>query len=286
MTQQLIINEELKNLLPPLSAEELAGLEADILEHGCLTPLIVWNDILVDGHHRYKICTTHGISFAVNQIECDDIVAAKSWALKNQGNRRNLSPFQRIEIALAMKEEVAAKAKERQLSSLKQNSTVPQTSAERKDTRQELAEIAGVSHTTIDKAEYVLDHADEETKEKLRRGEKGTSINKEYNRLREEEKAGTTDPAPEFSTDPEETGDCYPPLSQPIPEKYSQFEQSVKLQNISLKNTESLIACLFDLFERPYREQLVLDLMAKMETDDGAKTVQRVMSKLNKKHSN
>lgn len=79
-----------------------------------------------------------------------------------------------------------------------------------------------------------------------------------------------------------EIDELYPPLSQPIPEKDSQFIQTVKLQNIPLNDPERLIACLFDLFERSYREKLVLDLLAQMEIDDGKKTVQRVMSKLKK----
>ena len=63
--KNLIINDELKNLLPPLSAEEFAGLEADIQAHGCLAPVIAWDGILVDGHHRYEICTKHEIPFSV-----------------------------------------------------------------------------------------------------------------------------------------------------------------------------------------------------------------------------
>lgn len=102
--------------------------------------------------------------------------------------------------------------------------------------------------------------------------------------LRAEEKI--TEFAAEIDTDPNETGDFYPPLSQPIPEKDSQFVQTVKLQNIPLNDPERLITCLFDLFDVRYREQLVLDLVAKMETDDGKKTVNRILSKLNKKHSN
>ena len=272
----LTLNDELKTLLPPLSAEEFAGLEASILKHGCLSPLIIWNDILVDGHHRYEICRKHEIPFSTQTIVFDGLDAAKLWAWKHQEHRRNLTAYHRAELALKLKDVIMAKAKERQLAGLKQN-TVPQNSAERKETRQELAEISSVSHDTVSRAEYIAEHADEETKQKLRSGEKGVSINKEYNRLRAEEK---------YAAEREDDADAsYPPLSQPIPEKYSQFEQSVKLQNISLKNTESLIACLFDLFDAKYREQLVFDLVSQMAIDDGQTTVKRILSKLHKKFS-
>jgi hypothetical protein len=49
-----------------------------------------------------------------------------------------------------------------------------------------LAQHAGISDRTLAKVEYISEHADEVTKEKLRSGEKGTSIDKEYNRLKAE----------------------------------------------------------------------------------------------------
>ncbi len=197
MTKNLIINEELKNLLPPLSAEEFAGLEADILKHGCLSPLIVWNDILVDGHHRYEICRKHEIPFAVNTIVLDSLDEAKFWTWQHQKHRRNLTAYHRAELALKLKDVIMAKAKERQRAAggdrkSENAKSVPQNSAEPKETRQELAEISSVSHDTVSRAEYIAEHADEETKQKLRSGEKGISINKEYNRLRAERNAAKT----------------------------------------------------------------------------------------------
>ena len=194
---ELTIIDELKTLLPPLSNEEFAGLEADILEHGCLSPMITWNGILVDGHHRYEICTKHEIPFSVQNIVFDNLDAAKLWAWKHQEHRRNLTPFHRAELALKLKDTIASKAKERQKASggdrkSELAKSVPQTCAEpinHKETRHELAELADVSHTTLTKVEYLSDNADEETKDKLRRGEKGTSINKEYNRLKGEKQS-------------------------------------------------------------------------------------------------
>ena len=188
MTQNIIINDELKNLLPPLFPEEFIGLEESIRKDGCLSPLVVWNDILVDGHHRYEICKKYQIPFAVKSIVLENLDDAKLWAGRHQENRRNLTDFYRAELALKLKDVVAAKAKERQRGG-QGGILLPSTLTEAKETRQELAQLAGVSSGNITKAEFISEHADEETKAKLRRGEKGTSINKEYNRLKAEEKA-------------------------------------------------------------------------------------------------
>jgi len=180
--QKLTINEELKNLLPPLSAEEIAGLEKSILIDGCLSPLIVWNNMLIDGHHRYEICKKHQIPFSTKSIGFLSLDDAKHWIWKHQENRRNLTPYHRAEIALKLKDAIAAKAKERQGHEASQPAT---TKPRQTDTRQVLADIAGVGTRTFDKVVYIAEHGDEKTKQKLRQGEKGTSIDKEYNRIRE-----------------------------------------------------------------------------------------------------
>ena len=44
---------EMAELLPPLTGEQLAALEADILKNGCYSPVIVNEDmVVIDGHNR------------------------------------------------------------------------------------------------------------------------------------------------------------------------------------------------------------------------------------------
>ena len=114
MKQKHIIHDELKNLLPPLSVKEYAGLEASLLKEGCLSPLVTWNNMIVDGHYRYDICKKYGIPFSVREMNFADLEAAKLWAWRHQENRRNLTPFQRTELALKFKDTIAKKAKENQ----------------------------------------------------------------------------------------------------------------------------------------------------------------------------
>lgn len=178
---KIIINEELKNLLPPLSDEEYAGLEASILQYGCLTPIVTWNNMIVDGHYRYEICSKYGIPFSVEKITFENLADAKLWIWEHQKHRRNLTAYQRAELALQFKEIIAAKAKARQgaRNDLQRNLVSPKPI----ETRKTLGEIAGMSHSTLHKVEYISSFADEETKARLRRGDRGTSINREYNRL-------------------------------------------------------------------------------------------------------
>jgi len=110
----IIINDELKNLLPPLSAEEFVALEQSILEYGCRVPLIVWNNILVDGHHRYEICRKYAIPFSTQTIVLDDLDDAKFWIYQHRDESRKLTPFRRAELVLGLKATALKRIKIRQ----------------------------------------------------------------------------------------------------------------------------------------------------------------------------
>ena len=58
----ITINPELQSLIPPLTAEEYAQLEANILADGCHDPLIVWQEeqTLLDGHNRLRSASGMG----------------------------------------------------------------------------------------------------------------------------------------------------------------------------------------------------------------------------------
>jgi ParB-like chromosome segregation protein Spo0J len=89
---KLNIDQEYKALIPPLSAEEFAQLESNILRDGCLHPIVTWEETIIDGHNRYAICKKHDLPFKIIAMEFDDRDAAMDWMDTNQLGRRNLSP--------------------------------------------------------------------------------------------------------------------------------------------------------------------------------------------------
>ena len=124
MTNEIIINPELHDWIIPLKPKEYSQLEKSILSEGCRDPIVLWNGTIVDGHHRYKICTEHNIPFKTIEKTFVDIDGAKLWMVDNQLARRNLDPIQRIDLTMKGEELVARKAKEQQLSTLKQNAVL------------------------------------------------------------------------------------------------------------------------------------------------------------------
>jgi N6-adenosine-specific RNA methylase IME4 len=89
------INPTFKSLIPALSAEEYSQLEQNIVNDGCREPLILWGDVLIDGHNRFEICTNNEIEFKAVRKEFSDENAAINWMIDNQLGRRNISPQQR-----------------------------------------------------------------------------------------------------------------------------------------------------------------------------------------------
>lgn len=194
------IDREFARLVPPATEEEREQLERNIQQDGLLDPLRVWDQgngraILLDGHTRKAICDKHRIPYAdrVVKIAVQDRNEARAWIIHHQLGRRNLPPYQRGELALLLKKQIEARARERQAhGQTAPGKTLPMNSSEalggesprERETRTQLAKAANVSPQTLGRIEYLAGHADEETKEKLRRGE--TTINREYNTLRRE----------------------------------------------------------------------------------------------------
>ena len=85
------IDNEFRNYIRPLSSEEYEKLEASVLSEGIRDPLVVWQGILLDGYHRYKIAQGHGLEYKTVEVELPDRDAAKEWILVNQLGRRNLT---------------------------------------------------------------------------------------------------------------------------------------------------------------------------------------------------
>jgi hypothetical protein len=225
----------------------------------------------------------------VNNIIFDSLNDAKIWIGKNQENRRNLTDFQRVEIALKLKDLIASKAKERQRAAggdrkSENAKSLPQNSAEaisNKETRHELAEIADVSHDTLNRVEYILEHADDETKAKLRRGEKGTSINKEYNRLKKqsapkEEKSVTT-------SDVTETKESVANSEVSEPVKETKYFPKTTLRLIPQESPHALLVNLFEIFRKGYVEEMIVMALEMLDDNRGKGSVKAMMSQLNKK---
>ena len=176
---KLKIDEELRDLLPPLTTEEYKQLEENLIKDGCQSPLFTWNGFIADGHNRYNICQKNQIPFEIITLGFNDKSDVMRWMIDGQLGRRNLEPIQRVQVTEKYRPIFEEKAKANQRAS---GGAVPQKSAKPIDTRDELAKLAGVSHDTYNKGRTILKSDNEEVKQKVLTGE--MSINAGYNEIK------------------------------------------------------------------------------------------------------
>ena len=199
----IIIDKEFKELIPALTSDEYKGLEASILKEGCRDALILWGDILIDGHNRYEICTKHNIPYKTIQREFADRDEVMLYMIANQEARRNISNYARITLKSKSDDIKAKQVKAKENIRATQNNAGAAAfvnSQKQIDLTKELAKKAGTGEQTasrvlvinkkIDKAieenKPIAGHKPEELKKQLMDG--NVSINRAYNAIKLEEK--------------------------------------------------------------------------------------------------
>ncbi len=189
-----VVLPEMAELLPPLTGEQLAALEADILKNGCYSPVIVNEDmVVIDGHNRRRLCEKHGLPYQMAVFSFVDLLEAKQWALDTQKGRRNLDKWELGKIALRLKPDIEARAKENMSAGgqafrpseaaeegLTTLSNLPSAPV---STRKELADAVGIGEVTMGKVMQIEEHAPAAVKEALDSGD--LSIHQGYNITRQ-----------------------------------------------------------------------------------------------------
>lgn len=103
----IVILDELRDLIRPLSTEQFNQLEQNLIAHGCQDALILWETsstelqqdeldtviyVLVDGHNRYHICQKNKIEFKINLKIFESLEKVKEFMIDLQLGRRNITP--------------------------------------------------------------------------------------------------------------------------------------------------------------------------------------------------
>ena len=183
------INEdrEFRTLLPPLPKDVSQALEDSIKKEGLRDPLVVWKEegCLIDGYNRHKFCKKHGKDWRTVEKSFKDREEVKLWMWENQESRRNMTPYQRIEVVLKFEGIVRERAKKNQQEA---GGTVCEIVNKAKvdqiRTNAVLGKRAGVSYATVGKVKSIREKIAEgvisqKELDELREGK--VTINKIYN---------------------------------------------------------------------------------------------------------
>jgi hypothetical protein len=104
----IVVNEALKAYIDPLTPDEHAALERSLLAEGCRDALVLWGNVLVDGHNRFGLCQKHGLPFqTVQNPRFKSIEDVQLWMIDQHLGRRSLSDFQRGVLAIRKRDMLA-----------------------------------------------------------------------------------------------------------------------------------------------------------------------------------
>ncbi|MES2899223.1 MAG: hypothetical protein V4723_05800 [Pseudomonadota bacterium] len=169
----ITLNEELRSFIDPLAPIEYEALERSLLAEGCRDALVLWGEVLIDGHNRYAICQKHNIPFRTVQntkfSTLDDVML---WVIDNHLARRSVSDYQRGVLALRKKDIVASRVAQR-ASEPEQNpqaESSPAPASPPWNTREDVAKAARVSSNTIGQIERIQKAATPQLLEAVRAG--------------------------------------------------------------------------------------------------------------------
>lgn len=163
---QLRIDPEFESRIPPLTDDEFQQLEENILADGVIiSPIVVWEGVVIDGHNRFRIVEKHPhISFTTCERQFENRYEALAWICKNQLGRRNLT-FQQKKYLIGKQydSEKASHGGDRKSEEVKSSGQKAHLIADKK-TAERIAEENGINEKTVRRAaQYsrAVDLADE-----------------------------------------------------------------------------------------------------------------------------
>ena len=156
----ITVNEELLAYIDPLTPEEHAALERSLLAEGCRDALVLWGDVLVDGHNRYGICMKHGIAFnTVQNTHFQSMDDVHLWMIEQHLGRRSVSDFPRGVLALRKKDILSARlqpaAGDASAAASESVAAEPQPVSEPVPSREAIARSARISSNTVNQIEKI-----------------------------------------------------------------------------------------------------------------------------------
>ena len=213
----IVVLPELKAYIDPLTADEYESLERSILDEGCRDSLVLWGNILIDGHNRFGICEKHDLPFnTVQNTRFENIEDVHLWMINQHLGRRSVSEFQRGVLALRKREiiaerraaaaaaVVAAKAEAKQQANggeeapwegdtdpvvAKALANVPKVPDDALDTREALARAARLTSSQVKMIEAIQEHAAPEVVAAVKSGELSLNAAAVVSSLTHEEQA-------------------------------------------------------------------------------------------------
>ena len=174
------INPEYEEMVPPLTEEEYTRLKDSIKEVGLYERIKINQDnIVLDGHHRLKACLEVGVMPRFEPKHFDLKLDEEIYVIESNVIRRQLKVYQKTVLGLKLEPMYAEKARQNMLAgvTLVPFGTRVRTDKEKNEAKSatKAARAVGLTPTTYHKSKTVIKEANPEELELFKKGKKTPS---------------------------------------------------------------------------------------------------------------
>ena len=180
----IIINPEYEEIIPPLTDDEFERLKNSIAEVGLYEPIVINTErVILDGHHRFKACKEAGVLPRFTIKSFDTKIAEEIYVIETNVIRRQLNQYQATILGLKLEDKYSIQAKERQGTRTDLTSVSFGTEVDFTRTDEKAANAVGLKRSTFTRAKYVLNNGTITQLELFKKGKKKAgSLYKEIKR--------------------------------------------------------------------------------------------------------
>lgn len=169
----LKVNPEYAAIWSDLPRAEYEALKDSLQVDGLYEKITVnSNLVILDGHNRYRALKELGTPINESVYEVRDFggpLGERLFIIRSQINRRHATPYHRVENAIPLVEIEKKRARGRQGTRTDLTSSKDLAEVNWGLATEAIGKIVGLSHTTVERALYLVKHGSEEMKERLRR---------------------------------------------------------------------------------------------------------------------
>lgn len=144
--------------IPTIDDKGFKALEQDIITFGLRQPITIYNNEIIDGRARYRICTQHGIEPDYSTLEIEN-TQIKSWIESCHINHKDMTPSQRALLAALNKEDFEKQLKITKNEAKRAKEKIP----EYQDTARMCCKHYGASYGMYVKAMKLVEKKDKKT---------------------------------------------------------------------------------------------------------------------------
>ncbi len=173
------INPEYEEMVPPLTADEYDRLKSSIAEVGLYERIKINQDnVILDGHHRFKACLETGIMPKFEPKHFASKLDEKIYVIEANVIRRQLTVYQKTTLGMKLEPLYSQKAKQNQ-GTRTDLTSAPIGAKVRTD--EDVAKKVGLTRETYRRGKTILKEGTEENKNAFREGQAPSSVYKDMN---------------------------------------------------------------------------------------------------------